>query len=285
MSWDVNIDNNSLKGVHGGTLLEHSLDGLLTWPSVKSVDTNDWAEESGIEVDLSELHFNARTAAFDIHFKTYGELSAFMEAIKANACQDWGFPFLGGAATRLRVTNAVTSYGNEFCVLGLSLVEDKFDCLGMGASDQPRSGSDTTCRVDNVPLSAYGVRLINDPYSGLLTPGAVKPHLIRTNKLMDGNDYAATLDGAAYPHVMGSHHFSIPCFMTGRPADVALNSFSLFRFLTRTDEGADLMARKQRHIVVDGHGADCYYQSMNITSLYLDQSKTWLTFNINFVKI
>ena len=291
MSWDVNLNDMSLKQSFRATLLQGSLTGLLQWPTIKPVDYNNWAEESGIEPDLSELHFNARSCDMAIHFPSQGLMTQALTMMDNRSYNDWSFPFLPGAGVSLRNVASHVEYYKGFVILHLTAIEDKFTYLGIGEESLRTypCETDTAYRIDGVPFSSYGVKIINDPFSGIMSSGAVKQHLIQTNKLMDGNEYAHRLmnggEYVPYPHLYGSNMFSVPCFITGPVSQVVMNLFSLFQAVTRLDDGqGDLLAAK-RFVTLSGREADCYYQSMNITSLYLDQSKTWLTFNINFVKI
>lgn len=60
------IDDIDIYAKYGIGILEGVVDNLLVFPSFKETDVDDWTEEDGIDIDLSEVYLNNKTV--DISF-------------------------------------------------------------------------------------------------------------------------------------------------------------------------------------------------------------------------
>ena len=60
------IDNIDVYSAYGVSIRKGGLNEIVNFPSIKPVEVNDWHEEDGEEVDLSEIKLESK--AFDIHF-------------------------------------------------------------------------------------------------------------------------------------------------------------------------------------------------------------------------
>lgn len=60
-----NIDDLNLYGVYG-VIIEAGLKTLLQDPDLKDPETQEWPEQNGIEVDLTERYYKARTVSLDV---------------------------------------------------------------------------------------------------------------------------------------------------------------------------------------------------------------------------
>src|SRR5690554_2345242 len=108
---------------YGVSIRKGGLNALINFPSIKPVEVNDWHEEDGEEVDLSEIKLESK--AFDIHFildRRRGRLSDFLSMLSNEPYSTFR---IAGRSYKLRMVDTpdLTLF-NEFGLFSISFVDD-----------------------------------------------------------------------------------------------------------------------------------------------------------------
>ena len=62
------MDGVDVYATYGAFVVQDGYKGLVQWPALKEPDSNDWAEEDGIEVDLSAPVLDAKEVRLEMAF-------------------------------------------------------------------------------------------------------------------------------------------------------------------------------------------------------------------------
>lgn len=174
---------------------------LLRFPSLREPETNDWPEEDGVEVDLSEPRLEEKEVSISFLATTNTGATDFAAYLADAGYHDFRIPSLG-RSWRLRLAgqprNAVYPTATDF---SLRFVEDvplrpgsenaqRFsENVGRFAQNVGRF-SDDRYMLDNVPFGKYGVT-IDISRSALLSAPTAKVNMNRKVLTADGQIYDA----------------------------------------------------------------------------------------------
>lgn len=250
---DLQIDDKSLYYDFGAYLLDGSYESLLCFPALKSVDSNDWQEEDGVEVDLSTPVLDKREV--QLKFAIRGLFSRFVDLINllSDGAYHSFFPNALEQEYKLRLVST-PSLDNirDFGVITLKFADD-FPLYNYNyrspISTLPRNGKIT---LDDVPFSDYGIRITDDPYSDFAKPSDVKENLLRN---------LGTLSGVIYDDkyvTYKSKDVRLSCFMTAASDSTLLRNLNALLYaLTQPEE---------RVLYIDSLGKEfpCYYKSCSV---------------------
>ena len=181
---------------------------LLRFPSLREPETNDWPEEDGVEVDLSEPRLEEKEVCISFLATTNTGATDFVAYLADAGYHDFRIPSLG-RSWRLRLEsqprNAVYPTATDF---SLRFVEDV--PLRPGSENAQRFSenvgsfgknvgrfaqnvgrfSDDRYMLDNIPFGEYGVT-IDISRSALLSAPTAKVNMNRKVLTADGQIYDA----------------------------------------------------------------------------------------------
>ena len=185
------IDKVDASNDFGVCLCAGSFAFLLSYPQLKEPDFNDWAEEDGIEVDLSNPKLDTRTLT--LNFSTFGQdpdWEGFITLLSGSkSYHTFTFDDLSGEKFILRLNQST-----EFKVEGLVQFTLEFSDdtpLPNYTYKPPVSFIDTKTEygLDGRWLSDYGLRMNSGTMAELLKPSQVKKRQLFTNKVITGVIY------------------------------------------------------------------------------------------------
>lgn len=134
--------------------------GLLTYPAGKEPDANDWAEENGLEVDLSE-GVKLKAKEFDIDFITANknaDIDGFLQLIADGIDHD--FMFVDFAEHRiLRLISGRRYEGITLNTRGFTLRFSEDNPFANYSYIEPTHGSypNQKFMIDNINIANYGM--------------------------------------------------------------------------------------------------------------------------------
>ena len=99
-----NIDGIDAYEQFGIFIADTGLVGLLQYPALKKVDSNDWPEEDGEEFDLSEPTLDTKTLQIKFASHKANRVGAFIEKISDKSYHDFEIPAIK-QMFRLRLTD------------------------------------------------------------------------------------------------------------------------------------------------------------------------------------
>lgn len=162
---------------------------LLTFPALVDPDKNDWPEEDGIEVDLSDPHLNEKeiTISF-LASKPNIDVCDFIAFISAPGYHTLRVPSLN-REWRLRLSTHTKNkrYLNA-CDFSLTFIEDIPIRPAIALPDPGLLVRDCGYELDGVSFADYGV-VIDAAKDELLKSPAAKKNLNRKVRTQDGQIY------------------------------------------------------------------------------------------------
>lgn len=186
------IDGNDAYTTYRAVVVKGGHAGILRWPSLKDVETNDWHEYDGIEADLEAPVLDGRE--FDVDFYIFGKgksqwLIDLIAALRDGSYHEMNFAVIG-RTLKLRATSFKEP----------RLYSDGFGLTITFADDFPLNGYEylepssqmTTYRdylLDGVPFTDYGVRIIEGTLKSVINLPDVKPNLLRNISVVPGIIY------------------------------------------------------------------------------------------------
>lgn len=261
------IDGNDAYLQYGAYVVSGGWNELVAYPPLKSVESNDWQEEDGVEADLSAPVLDTREVSVKFAFGSlFSSFSKFVNMLSDGAYHDFNCAYIG-RKYRLRMTQAPNlDLAKEFGTATIKFSDD-FPMLGYEYK-APSSGI-SECDdflIDNVPLTDYGVRILQGTMSEIMKPAAVKQNLLRNI----GTKTGAIYDGKAV--TFKSKDVSLNCLMRADTVEELWRNYDALLY--------ELVQPEERTLTVRELEQDfpCYYKSCKVSEFYPDRMKLWLEF-------
>lgn len=244
---------------------------LLAYPSIKTPDSQEWAEYDGVEVDLDEPKLNGRDVDLKLTADSVEDMESFIAILSATGYRELYIPLID-RTYKLRYT----SQGNtDLYANGASFsvkMSDDFplrndgDKLGHGLPVPPLS----RYYIDNINLSEYGLLVLNAKPSLYKSP-SLRDSLKVTNSVMDGVIYDVGLANFKPKEV--TFHVAFYCDSVAR----LMSNYDAFF--------SDLVAPGERTLgssyIIEQ--PKFYYKSSSNFDLNINANQAILEFDLTFV--
>lgn len=259
------IDGKDIFSEFGVIIAENGYNELLTFPAIVEPDKNDWAEENGIEVDLSKLYFQPREITIPFAVITGNNWKGFYEMLTAVGYRKLHIPGLGKTLS-LRVSEmpAFQSF-QEGAIFEVKFVEDYPVVTRSYPAANGTAPIVSAVVFDGLSLDKYGV-IIEDGLDELQRPANVKQNLVRKNALSDGQLYDTQLVRFA------DKETTFACVLCAKSQTDFLNLYNAFF--------GDLTKSGERVIVYEGRTYYGYYRKSSGFDLLSHSGEYNLRFNI-----
>lgn len=190
MTGNLKIDGFDAYEMWGVAITRGSLESLIAYPPLKPVDSNDWQEEDGIEVDLTSPQLDTRKVS--IRFAICGmfrDVADFINTLSDATYHTFEVCSIG-RTYKLRMTDCPNL--TESLHLGFVAVEfaDDFplrDYTYIAPSSTIAPYSDYF--IDDLPFTEYGVRVLKGSLSQVKKMPEVKEALMRNLRHLPGVSY------------------------------------------------------------------------------------------------
>lgn len=271
MTGKLYIDNIDAFLEYGVFVQEDGYNELVAFPSLKSVKSNDWPEEDGIEPDLSNPVLDTKEFSMKFVFTgAYYRMGAFVELLSDKSYHTFYFREIG-RTYRLRLvshTNLDTALFLGFVTLRLA---DDFPLDGYTytapASTVPPYGD---YELDGRKLTDYGVRVLAGSLNEIEKSPAVKQNLLCNI----GTQGGAIYDGNRV--TFKAKEVRVNCLLrAATQAELWRNYDALLYDLVRPDE-------RTLYVEATGEEYPCHYKSCQTTEFYAD-GKIWWKFTLTLV--
>lgn len=267
------IDGSDAWLTYGAFVVEGGWTSLVCMPPLKDVESNNWQEEDGVEVDLSAPVLDTREVEISFAFcGLYARPFALLDVLADRAYHTFRCAEIG-RTLRLRLINQPSHSG----VRNLEFVKLKF------ADDFPLSGytyiaPQTSISqaydylVDGEPLSRYGVRVLRGTLANIRKCADVKEALLRNI----GTQSGATYDGSAAVH-FSSKDVKVSCLLRAATLDEMWRNYDALLY--------DLSRPEERTLYVSEmeDAFRFYYKSCSVTAFYPCDAQKWLEFTLTLV--
>lgn len=264
------IDGLDAYATWGIYVVSRGYNELIAFPSLKTVEYNDWHEEDGIDADLYDPQLNTREAQLNIAGNAgYEQLCEFITHLSDGAYHVFDCRSIGRTYT-LRLIQAPSLTINFYNALDFITLKfaDDFP-LHDYAYIEPHSTVTTYADylIDERPLTDYGVRVLEGSLAEILKPAQVKQNLMRN---------IVTLPGASYDDsrvTFKSKDVKIRCLMRAKSLPELWHNYDALLYdLTRPGE-------RELYVAPLGQSFPCHYKNATVNEFYPD-GKIWLDFSL-----
>lgn len=263
MKGQLYIDGKDVFTELGVATLQGNYGELVTFPSSKTPDSNDWSEEDGKEFDLSSITLDSREFTLSFGFFEEWRYNNFVALISDMAYHDFNFPQLGRTfKLRLSSQNSFETYNttqmSRFTFANDFPRQDDY-VYQEPVNDYPMPKG---YELDDVDMSSYGVLILKGTNAEILKSPAVKKNLLQDFKYRDG----AVYDGEYVK--FQTKDVNLKCLMRApdfetfwRNRDALLHD--LTKLSAKTDDEGYEYEDAERIFYVDewSESYPCYYKS------------------------
>lgn len=303
----LHIDGFDAFEVFGLFILKNGYENLLSFPRFKKLESNDWFEEDGLEVDLSNPVFEPNE--FSIEFGFVGSYARFIELrnfLNESTYKVFSFTEIErNFILRVSNTNDLKFY-QDLAFITLSLVDDfpiqrmnylnnsLFPEIASGTIPSFQAGYDllesnwtgstiptgystslnigvTGFEIDGVDLSEYGIIPLKGSIDDFRVFNAKKLNLSISTDFKNGQLYDSYSLGK-----FQNKRAKINLLLRSDSFEELWKNFDCFMYnLTKANE-------RELGISITKQTYKCFYESCNISGIYLDGRK-WLIFTVGLV--
>jgi len=263
----MKINGTDIQTLHA-KLVEGSLASLLSYPALKSLNKNDWAEESGTEYDLSAPQLSAKEITLQLLLPE-SQYPNLVTLLSVRAYTDYTFDFIN-LTYRLRLVGLnKTQVVGGYVIADIRLSDD-FPLQGYTYQAPTLTAHHVEAYIDGKNLTLYGITLLEGTQQELITAGNAKTPYTAQNSTMSG------LIAADVPIYFQERTATLKCFMYLPITDFIKGYFALLYDLVRPGERALSYQEKSYK---------CIYKDGKITELYIDDPLIWVKFDLQLTII
>lgn len=278
------IDGVDAYTTWGVLIVQGGYKGMATMPKLKSIDTNDWHEEDGIEADLSAPVLDGRsfTVSLGVLDVDYG-IDAFLSIVCDGAYHTWNFAE-AGRTLKLRVISFPDLDSLRLLGTFSVKVSDDFTPFDVEEDEEytyipPASTlgyKNTGFRLDGRDLSEYGIRVIEGTLDTFRKPSDIKENMLRDISTKAGIIY----DGKKV--TKKNRSVSVNCLMRAASNEEFWRNYDALLYdLSRADE---------RVLSVDALRTElkCYYSGISVSEyvpVLKDFGNAWFEFTLKFTLV
>ena len=268
------IDGQDAYTTYNVVVLKGGHNGLLQWPPLKAVETNDWHEYDGIEADLSSPILDGKE--FPVDFYIFGRASRSANLARfVSALRDGSYHTMNFAAVGRSVKLRVVSFGEPvLCSDGLKIsitFADDFPLNGyeyLAPSSQLPESRDYL--IDDIPFTDYGVRVIEGSLKAVMNMPDVKKNLLRN---------ISNVPGVIYDDPAESEEENVDTTVKLSFRDLKLRCFimasSLSEFWRNYDALLYDLVQPEARVLNSWETSkklDCYYKNSDIEKVSMNQN-------------
>lgn len=271
MTGTLYIDGKDAYSTYGVFVTEGGYNELVAFPPLKSVASNNWAEEDGEEFDLSAPTLNTRE--FNIKFAYHGSSARFggmIELLSDKSYHTFDFREIGKSYSLRLVTQSAHNVAISMGLFTLRFADDfpldGYSYIAPVSTIAPQPDYE----LDGIRLSDYGIYVLQGSEAEILKSPAVKKNL-----LVDINSKNGAIYDGEYV-TFQTKEVKINCLMRAATLPEFWQNYNAFLYdLTRPDE---------RMLYVDSTSYEypCYYKNCTVNK-FAPTGKVWFQFSIVLV--
>lgn len=182
------VNNIDMYERYGISILQNSYEGVIQYSSLKSVPINNWPEDNGIEVDLSNPRLE--NSNFRINFGSSTEQGRidFIEYITNQVYNEFYFVPIG-VKRMYRVLSETSNTSLGITNFTIQFADDYPRLWAVKNTLQPTSVYQTGYFIDDIPFSDYGIFVRDGTDDNIERTPGVKENLTQTNRTIDSLVY------------------------------------------------------------------------------------------------
>lgn len=262
------IDGDDAYKQYGVYVVKGGWNDLVAFPPLKTVPSNDWQEEDGIEADLSNPVLNTKEVQLKVAFSgTYSRFSALIELLSDGAYHTFECVYIGRIYRLRLVSQPNMAIAQTLETATLKLANDfPLDGYSYKAPDSSVVPAEDY-KFDGWKFTDYGVRVLKGTLAEVKKTPTVKTNLLRN---------LSHLSGAIYDSgqvTFKTKDVKIYCLMRAESLDELWRNWDALLF--------DLIRPDEHLLWVDDLEQEFpfHYKSCQVTEFYPD-GKIWLKFTL-----
>ena len=242
---------------YGAYLSDGQLATLLELPKLKTPTSTEWADQDGMEYDLTAPLLDSRTLSLKFHIRTPEGFYSLIEALQAGAYHTFYVSSIGQTYTlRLTQTQSLNATDN-LITASLTFSEDT-PVVPTGSPSTSLLIPLTGITLDNTDLAYYGIQPIEGIRSNILTPLPQREALKVTTCNTAGIALYDSQTVTQKPSTL-----ALPLYITASAVTELIRRYHSLL--------ATLLSPNLHTIEAYGHAVQCFYQSISISQLSLKQ--------------
>lgn len=269
------IDGIDAYTEYGVSVARYGYKQVIQMPAFKKLDSTEWPEEDGAEVDLSSPQLDTRTLQIDFNINNIRYAEDFFDELSQNSYHDFNFVELG-KTYRLRMTqNGKFSSLIHLGKLTLTFADDfpsvpTGEFYELGISEVRQVGYE----VDGVDFSQFGAWVLKDTDNNIRKASNIRENL----KVSSKNTAGVSYDGSQ-------------AYFTTKDVQVKLliDAPSIEEFWKRWNALFAILLQPESRMLyyaVLGTEYDCYYKSNQVSKFdILPNGKVWCEFSVSLTFI
>lgn len=261
----MKIDNIDIKEF-GAYLVDNGYLDLLSYPPLKNVEYNDWAEYDGIDPDLSDPKVNAKEIDMNFCFRGDKDVDGFIELLtNGNKYHTFSFDSIG-RDYNLRLTGASTNETGKIDFITFNFVED--NPIREYTYTPPTSSLFSTqqYRLDDTYLEDYGVKCLSGTLDSVMKPFDIKQNLVRDISTKNGTIFNGNL------FKLKEKDVTLKCLLKGSTLEEMWNNYdALFYDLTKPDQ-------RELYVSEASKIYPCFYKESKVTDFA--PLHNWIEFDL-----
>ena len=269
MTGRLYIDGHDAYRQWGVFVVSGGWNDAISYPPLKTPESNDWQEEDGVEADLTDPKLD--TMEISIRFAYSGVYTRFLTFI--NTLSDGAYHEFNCAFIRRRFRLRMTQMPNLDMVKNLGFITIKFSNdfpLDSYTYRTPKSGipNDNAYLIDDIPFTDYGCRILQGSLAEVIKAPAVKENLLRNIASQPGAIY----DG--HRVTFKAKDVKLNCLMRADTLDELWRNYDALLF--------DLIRPEERILEVGEELQQlfpCHYKNSSVIEFY-PEDKIWLSFTL-----
>jgi hypothetical protein len=271
MTGQLIIDGVNIFTEYGICIVDGGYNGLVQYPSLKTPYFNDWPDEDGIEVDLSNPKLDIKKFTIQLGGIYEFGVRGLIDFLSDNAYHEFTFTEIG-IMRKLRLNLESARSGLiDYKLFSLDFTDD-FPLYNYTYEDP--IPIDTFCgrvvEIDGVPLTNYGISVTLGSHNEIVKTATIKQNLLVNNAIINGAIYDPE-------NVVFSHKdVSIKCYIKADINTFWRNYNALLHNLVQPGE-------RTFWYDVRSEEFPCYYKSSNITNFIVINGEIFCTFDIVLV--
>ena len=269
MTGEIIIDGINATTTYGIIVRDGDYAGIISMPKIKEPEANDWPEEDGLEVDLSDLKYERKE--FDIRFATISpnaDINGFINLLIDGAYHDVTFSDLG-ITKQIRLLAGKNFKGSILKMRLFTLRFSEDNPMSGYTYQEPTGGEfpEQGYKIDTKDISQYGIAVLQGSEEEILKIPEVKQNLTIDTTAMNGAIYDPE------QVKMKAKDVRLKLLATAGSAAALMRNLNAFFYdLTRPGE-RELYFNKNEETY------SAYYQEMNVGRLAIGKNKIWCEFD------
>ena len=271
MTGKLFIDGQDAFSSFGVYITKGSYKELLTYPALKEVQNNDWAEEDGIEVDLSNPTLDTRE--FNISFASLNSgHNQLVQLLSDGAYHSFDFRELEKVYVLRLVSQPNFRKIRDLSAFSFRFAND-FPFSEYYEYEEPQAVAQTATGylLDGIDLSKYGIIVLKGSEQEVLKLPTVKKNLL-TNL---NNEHGAFYDDEWVK--FQAKDVKINCLMRASNLNEFWRNYNALLY--------DLIRKNERGLYVSnvGNTYPCYYKNCSGAKFAIIDGRIWFEFSLTFV--